>query len=209
MFCPKCGHEIPDGVLYCPACGRKVRSRRVLWILLGLVAVILVAAAGRFGWRYYQDSLKSPVEGVSYEVYTEGMEYLRLMETATAKEIVMDYVAKHPKEPWNEMPGHIREIDFSLQLGKHPTEQEVYYDKVIQKFWQSSVVCYGHAEVISGYEEEDNGIIQMTLAVYKGIVSDFREGITEAKEVQHSARTMKDLREAYRILDDIWEGDDE
>lgn len=52
MFCPKCGTELPDGSQFCLKCGHALNgptppqpaktSRRVLWVVLPLLLVMLV-----------------------------------------------------------------------------------------------------------------------------------------------------------------------
>lgn len=201
--CKKCGKEIPIGSVFCNACGTKQTNTKIK-VRIGVV-IIVVMMAIIIGVMIHNNNLKSPIEGVSEKVYMQGQEYLEEMESSSSKKKVMEYVNNNTNEPLNDIHKNIDSVTFSLDMGKKPSEEEQYYSDLILKFWESYTICYAHEAIIAEYEDSDEAATQMVISMYKGIISEFKDQIAEAKEVLENADSMDDMREARRILEEIWE----
>lgn len=220
MVCPKCGHEMSEDSEFCMNCGNKVPKLEIelkkdkinkingKWIF-AILAVFVVAIAVCSAWYIHQKNLKSPIEGVSQKVYVQGMEYLDAMETATVKNLTMKYISVNKEEKLDDLYSHIEGVNFEIELGKKPTEEELYFAEVIDKFWESWVICYGHESVIAEYKDNDAQVIQMFASMYKGIISTFEDEIAEAKSMLKSANDYSDMQEVYEKLENIWNEENE
>lgn len=76
MFCKKCGHNISDDAIFCMNCGTKAESKelkitisisstKIVKILIGACVAIILIIAVLLSIRQYNNSLKSPIEGIS------------------------------------------------------------------------------------------------------------------------------------------------
>ncbi len=196
-----------DDFDFCTNCGKKHKRNNVIGIFVGLAGAILVVSAVFALTIIQKNSLKSPIEGVSKRVYVQGQEYLEKMDTDNVKKVVMQYADSDANSsvPMKEIHEHIDEVDFEVNVGKDPTNEEIYYAKVIDKFWESKSICYAHRAIMAQYKNSDESAEQMAATLYKGKVSDFEDSIDEAREVFEKALDMEDMEEAYQILDSIWE----
>jgi len=87
VFCPKCGKELPDDSQFCLKCGHALNnpaplqpaktSRRVLWVVLGFLLVILV---------WWSINSRNPTRGSSPE-QTIAARAPATSPTATATEV--------------------------------------------------------------------------------------------------------------------------
>lgn len=204
--CKKCGKQNRMEALFCSECGGSLKKRNWNYVVAGAV-ICLAVFLGAVLVVVHRNSLKSPIEGVSKKVYDQGWEYLEKMDADEVERAVIEYASSHKGEQLNKVYDHVG-IDFDLDLGKNPTDEEQYYAKLIQKFWESKAICYAHKAVMEKYNDYDETAVQMATTLYKGIVSGFEDGIEEAEEVLNKALDIKDLEKAYRILDEIWEGED-
>lgn len=222
MVCPKCGHEMSADSEFCMNCGNKVPklelelkkdernktkiNRKMIFSILAVCIVVTIACGVGY---FHQKNLKSPIEGVSQKVYVQGMEYLDTMETTPVKNLTMKYISAHKEEKLDELYAQVEGVDFKIELGKKPTEEELYFAEVIDKFWESWVICYGHESVISEYKDSDAQAIQMFASMYKGIVSTFEDEIAEAKSMLKSANDYSDMQEVYATLENLWNEENE
>lgn len=204
-FCSKCGAAMPEDSLFCPKCGDK-QSRQSRWknyLIVGLavavaIVIIIIILIGR--------PVQSPVAGISQSVYDQGQDYIELMKSNKCRDKVISYAKDHTNTQFNEMYKHIEGVDFELDLGKKPSQEELYYAKVINKFWESWCIIYTHESIISNYNDAK---YKVAVSVYKGILSDQEKKIHDAEELFVNADDMEDIEEAYNILDEVWEGDQE
>ncbi|MCC8023709.1 MAG: zinc ribbon domain-containing protein [Clostridium sp.] len=204
MKCKKCGNEIPCESVFCPSCGTNLqKNNKKILILGGITLFLLIGVVVAF---FHQKNLKSPIEGVSKKVYEQGKEYLNTMESASVKKKVMLYVSEHKDENMDELSDQIEGVDFHIDLGRKPTEEEKYYSKLIEKFWESRCICYAHDSLIAEYENSNETAVQKASSLYKGIVAGFEDKISEAKDELSKAKDKKGMKKAYDTLDNIWEG---
>lgn len=202
-ICPECHKEISSTTIFCPECGMRIKKSKKS-VIIGFIAISIVVIVCIFGFMIQSKSQKSPIEGVSQNIYDQGMEYIELMETSTVKNKVISSAKKMDDIPMKDIYLKIDEVNFEIDLGKNPTIEEKYYGQIISKFWQSWVICYTQESTI----EDDNEDIKMVTAMFKGVVADFKEKIGEAKEKLKKSKNYKDMEETYEILDDIWKGDE-
>lgn len=204
--CNKCNKEIAYGSVFCPSCGAKQNNTRIKYIFIS-VAIVLLIIFLCIGITIHNRNLISPIDGVSQKVYTQGMEYIETMESASVRKATMAYVKSCKEDEMKDIHNHIDGVDFNIELGKNPTEEEIYFAKLISKFWESWAICYGHESIIAEYENSDETGVQMAASMYKGIVSGFKNDISEAKDILKKADDYTDMQKAYRVLEDIWEGE--
>lgn len=204
--CRKCGKELQTGSVFCPNCGanQKKLNGKIVTIAVSIMIMVIIVISGIC---IYNISLKSPIEGVSQKIYSQGMEFLDSMESASVKKVTMEYVSKHMDEDMDDLYSGVDGVDFNIDLGKNPSDEEIYFAELIDQFWKSWVICYGHESIISDYEDSDDTSIQMVTSMYKGLVSEFKDEISEAKDVLKKADSLSDMKSAHDILENIWEGD--
>lgn len=205
-ICKKCGKQLDNKSIFCPSCGEKQVIRKKVPLLVSVIIVVMILLLAT-GINVYINSMKSPIEGVSKKIYLQGMEYLETMESSTTKEAVTKYALNNEDEKLNDIYLHIDTVDFQVELGNKPTEEEIYFAKVITKFWESWAICYSHESVITKYEDSSATGVQIATSIYKGLVSEFKDGIAEAKETLKEASNISGMKKSYKILTDIWDGD--
>lgn len=209
LVCRKCGKRNPDAFVFCPECGEKLRKGHKRTYLIGGIALVLFVSLAICLVALQKNSLKSPIEGVSKKVYDQGQEYLEKMDSSDVKEAVAEYVDSNPKTKLNEVYKYIEGVDFSVETGEKATAEEIYYAQLIDKYWESKAICYAHEAIMAQFDESDITAVQMASTMYKGLVSDFEKSMDEAEEVLKKASAIDDLEEAYQILEDIWESEDD
>lgn len=223
-FCPKCGVNIADSnsndnnnisckncgkinsvkEVYCSNCGQKLKNNNSKLSLI-IISVFLLIAALLATIFIYKKSIVSPIQGVSKKVYEQGILYLNEMDTTSVKEAVYDFLEEHYDIPLNEIAYKMTTVNFSVDIGNRATDEEIYYAKLIEKFWKSKAICYAHEVLVDGFEKNDNESIQEILVIYKEMLSIFYDQIEHAEMVLNGATEIKDLEEAYQILESIWE----
>ena len=59
MICPKCGKNIDNDSQFCEYCGAKItKSKKGLWIILVLLALVILVGGGLYMYKVHQESLR-------------------------------------------------------------------------------------------------------------------------------------------------------
>lgn len=159
MKCMLCGRENPADALYCGGCGwpqKKEKKRSVLPVVLGIIAVLLIAAAivlffqpgepltpyeavaKTFVETYFHNDLPTMETVVQYDLYSYMEEYLDTGKTASSFS-----AAVVKSEPCTE--ARILDIEMSLSfMGGYDTITEAY------------TVTVDYQAVVDGTEENSS-----------------------------------------------------
>lgn len=205
--CPQCGKNNPVGSVYCLQCGEKLKRNKVGKVAAGIIIVIIIILTAVCLLAVQKNHRKSPIEGVSKKVYEQGQEYLEKMDTSNVKDVVEQYVILNPDVKLNEIYLHIESVDFTVDVGKNATAEEIYYADLIDTFWKSKAFYYAHEAIMAQFIDSDDTTTQMVATLYKGMISDYEDSIEEAEEILEKALSIEDMEKAYQRLDSIWEGE--
>lgn len=200
MFqCYKCGKPNYKEARFCTECGCRLKRKNTP-ILIGFLLVICAFVVLTI---IHINSLHSPIKGVSQRIYNQGQEYLDKMDTPTIKNAISNYINSNTGEQLNNVYNNIG-VNFNIELGNHPTPEEIYYAKLINKFWESKAIYYSHEAIIAKYKDRDEIVIQMANNIYKGIISTYKDSIDDAEKELKKASSMSDMETVNQMLDEIW-----
>ncbi len=165
-----------------------------------IIAICLLSLIGASFSIVYFRNQRSPIEGVSKKIYVQGMDYINDMNSDEVRGRVFDTAQKHKDIALDELYLYVEGVKFQVDLGKKPTYEERVYSELITKIWQKKAKYYAHEYVISEYENVNMDAIQMAVATYKGVISELYDSILESEYVLRKATSLKDLEEAYEII---------